>query len=190
MTIGEWLEEIVAQQAALDDEDTEQVVRENPRLGRSDRQPEPSDVSHGDRPPASSIGNSEKENGIGHTIHSLRTTKRASDLGNATSEALLDRIEALEQRIATFAAGETTGESEANGEHSRTSVFVQAGSSRAKAGHRPPDFRVQNEPTEIEKIKSAVCAMHKLLEVTSRKLVSIEGDVGHMRRFLDGSGSE
>jgi hypothetical protein len=92
--------------------------------------------------------------------------------------------------VATFAAGETSGESEANGEHSRTSGFVQAGSSRAKAGLRQPDFRVQNEPAEIEKIKSAVCAMHKLLEVTSRKLVSIEGDVGHMRRLLERSGSE
>ena len=60
MTIGEWLEEIVAQRAANDDDKVEPVVRGPQRLDRPARQSEPVSVTLVDRTPAASARNPTK----------------------------------------------------------------------------------------------------------------------------------
>jgi hypothetical protein len=193
MSLGEWLEDIIAQQAAADaEQDRAGAVTQDATILESKAVGAPSTNSRWVA--------SEDQNGGGRTLHALRASKRANDNGHAISMALVDRIEALEKRLASHFAGETPSEGgtppSSRGDRLRAPSFAPAlgPGQRSYATRRPSEFEAngnssapgrQTDQTETEKIKSTVHAMHRLLEVISRKLAGIEDDAGYTRRFLE-----
>jgi hypothetical protein len=185
MSLGEWLEDIIAQQAAEDAVD-------EPNAAGSFKQDldGPSTTSF----KSSRIASPDKNGGVG-PFHSARASKRANDNEHAISMALLDRIDALEKRLTSHFGGEAARDDalpapRADRPRAQRPPAEQTQSLRSFAARRPADSedyqgRPQDGPPEMEKIKSTVLAMHRLLEVISRKLARVEDDAGYTRRFLE-----
>jgi hypothetical protein len=193
MSLGEWLEDIIAQQAAADaEQDGPGAVNQDAMISESKAVGAPSTNSRWVA--------SKNQNGGGRTLHALRASKRANENEHAISMALVDRIEALEKRLASHFAGEAPSEGGApplsRGDRFRApSATPPSGpGQRSNATRRPSEFEAnrnssapgwQSDQTEMKKIKSTVHAMHRLLEVISRKLAGVEDDAGYTRRFLE-----
>ena len=97
MSLGEWLEDIIAQQA-----DAEGALARDSEAAE-------------DKASAALAANakrvaSESKIGGGRILQALRPFKRANDNEHATSAALLDRIDALERRLAGHFASEAPSE--------------------------------------------------------------------------------
>jgi hypothetical protein len=188
MSLGEWLEDIIAQQAAAD--------------GEFDRDSQAAE----DKASAALAANakrvaSESKIGGGRILQALRPFRRANDNEQATSAALLDRIDALERRLTSHFAAEAPGGGGAplasRGDRFRAPrPAPQPAPGLAYALRRPPGGEAhqnssvagpQSEQTDMEKINSTLHAMHRLLEAMSRKLARVEEDSGYARRLLEAS---